>query len=101
MTALAKTAGGSGALYTSASTIPTNATWYEDIFFRDESGNPYDLTGNEFKLTLRSDESSETAELTLSTADGLSIETDSGSSVDCLLRINTAPAALQPGDYVA
>lgn len=104
MTSLAKTAGESGALYTISGTIPINATWYEDIFFRDENGDPYTLTGNTFKLTLREDAEDDSAVLTLSTSDSLSIQVDSDSGASCLLRINastTTLSALDARDYVA
>lgn len=97
----ARTNGDSGALFEMSGTVPINATWLEDIYFT-EAGAPMDLTGLDFKLTLRGSQDSDAAAYTLSIAAGtLSIEADS-SAVDRILRITVQPGTLsEVGDFIA
>lgn len=101
MTALVRSSGASGALYNVSGTVANNATWAEDIYFRD-GGVATVITGLEFKFTFRSDPNSDAADLTLSTSDSLSIVADSN-GVNSILRISIAAGDLSGyfGDYVA
>ena len=104
MTNLTRGNGESGAELSISGTIPVNASWYEDIYFTAYDGTPYDLTGLDFKLTLRASPDDATAEYTLSTDAGtLSIVEDTDAGVNSILRINVAAEALSSldGDYVA
>lgn len=101
MTALNRSAGQSGALFELNGTIANNATWSEDIYFI-EDGAGMVLTGLTFKFTFRSDPNSDAADLTLSTADSLSIVADSN-GVYSILRIAVTAGDLSGylGDYIA
>jgi hypothetical protein len=88
MTSLARSYGESGAESVVSGTISIYAKWSEDIYFRDPDGAAMDLTGLAFYFQFRSDASSTSADVTLSTTAGtLSIEADSG-AVDSILRIS-------------
>ena len=100
MTSLARHTGEAGALFEVSGTVPTNATWNEDIYFT-EDGAPFDISEMDWKLTLRNPDNS-SADVTLSTAAGtLSIE-DDGDGHDRILRISVAAGTLNSyqGDYV-
>lgn len=98
--ALARTAGQSGALFEISGEIANNATWYEDIYF-SESGAPLNISGLTWKMTFRADPNSDSADLTLSTDDSLSIE-DDDDGYHRILRINVTAGNLSSyvGDYI-
>lgn len=100
MTAIARGAGDHGALFDLSGTWSINATVSEDIYFQ-EAGAAMDLTGLAFKLTLRANADSDTADYTLSTAAGtLSITTDDD-DVE-ILRITVTPGTFTDvGEFVA
>lgn len=91
----------SGALFDVSGVVPTNATWSEDIYFTQD-GEPLDISGLTWKLTLRCDEANTNADVTLSTTDYLSVQTDTDSGIDRILRINVPAGQLAgySGDYV-
>lgn len=98
----ARTFGQSGALFEISGTVPTNATWSEDIYF-SEAALPMDLTGLAFKMTFRRDMSDTSAEFTLSTADGtLAIAEDTDAGANRILRINVADGLYSGyyGEYI-
>jgi hypothetical protein len=100
MTALARHTGEAGALFEVSGTVPTNATWNEDIYFTQD-GAPFDISEMDWKLTLRNPDNA-SADVTLSTDAGtLSIEVD-GDGHDRILRIRVPAGALNSyqGDYV-
>jgi hypothetical protein len=103
MTSLARSSGGGsdGALFSLSGVVAINATWSEDIYFT-EAGTPMELTGLDFKLTLRSAQDSNSATYTLSIDAGtLSIEDDSD-GYSRILRISVAPGVLScVGDFIA
>lgn len=103
MSALARTAGESGAQCEISGTVPIYAKWSEDIYMRDPDGAPMDLTGLDFYFQFRSDACSTSADVTLSTDAGtLSIEDDAG-SVASILRISADAGTFSSyvGDMVA
>lgn len=101
MTALARSSGASGALFDVSGTVANNATWSEDIYFF-EAGAGMDISGLDWKLTIRSDPNSDAADYTLTIGGGLSIEDDDDSN-PTILRINVAAGTLSSyfGDYIA
>lgn len=101
MISSASSLGRSGARMTISGIVPTNATWAEDIYFT-QAGQPMDISGLEWKMTFRASEGQSSADITLSTSDYLSIQTDSDSGVDRILRINVPAGTLSSysGDYV-
>lgn len=101
MTVLARDSGQSGALFDVQGTVPINATWSEDIYFL-EAGAGMDLTGLDFKMTLRCSAENTSADYTLSTDAGtLSIVADSN-SINSILRVNVPAGTLTTeGDYIA
>lgn len=102
MTSMSRGKGSTGALFDLSGVVANNATWSEDIYF-SEDGSAMDISGLDFKLTLRCDPESTTADLTLSTDDGtLSVETDDA-SVDSILRITVPASSISGyvGDYQA
>lgn len=104
MTALARSKGPSGAESEVSGAIAIYADWNEDIYFRDPStGTAMDLTGLSFQFQFRCNPNSVSADVTLSTSNGmLSIQEDSG-SVDSILRI-AAPRgtfSAYQGDMIA
>ena len=101
MTSLARYTGEAGALFEVSGTVPTNATWNEDIYFT-ENGAPFAISEMDWKLTLRCNPESTSADITLSTDAGtLSIEDDDDGH-DRILRISVPAGALNSyeGDYV-
>lgn len=99
MTSIARGGNDSGALFEMSGVVPINATWAEDIYFR-EAGAIMSITGLSFKLTLRSGHS-DSANYTLSTDAGtLSITTDADGVQ--VLRITVPPGTFTSiGDYIA
>lgn len=99
MTSLARSTGNAGALFDISGTVPTNATWDEDIYFM-EAGQPYDITELDWKMTFRSGSGDTSAEFTLSTDDGTLVITGDDDNV---LRITVTAGTLNSynGDYVA
>lgn len=92
--------GDSGALFDMSGTWSINSTISEDIYFH-EAGVAMDLTGLDFKMTLRADPDSESADYTFSIDSGqLAITTDDD-SVEILRLTITAGTISQTGDYVA
>lgn len=91
----------SGALFEISGQVSNGSTWAEDIWFT-EDGAAMDLTGLEFRLQLRCCRTDQ-IEQTLTTADRLSIVTDSISGIDRILRITVPPSAMTQlsGDYFA
>lgn len=89
-----------GARATVSGIVPTNATWAEDIYFT-EAGSAMDISGLEWKMTFRTDESSTSADFTISTDDYLSIVEDTDAGVDRILRINVPAGTFSSysGDY--
>lgn len=101
MTSLARSTGEAGALFDVSGTVPTNATWDEDIYFT-EAGAPYDISEMSWKMTFRCNPENISADFTLSTADGtLSIEDDDNGN-DRILRINVTAGTLNSyeGEYI-
>lgn len=102
MTSLARSNGEAGALFELSGTVPTNATWSEDIYFT-QAGAPLDISALSWKMTFRCDGENTTADFTLSTADGtLSVVADTN-GYNRILRIAVAAGALNAyeGDYIA
>src|SRR4029078_5876299 len=100
MTSLARHTGEAGALFEVSGTVPTNATWNEDIYFT-ENGAPFDISEMDWKLTLRNPHNT-SADVTLATDAGtLSIQ-DERHGHDRILRISVAAGTLNSdqGDYV-
>ncbi len=101
MTSLARGNGDSGALFELSGTVPSNATWSEYIYFR-EDGAVMPITGLEFKMTLRSDPESDSADITLSTASGTLVITTDPDGVQVLQVLATAGTLNSyRGDFVA
>ncbi len=99
MTILARSTGDAGALFEVSGTCPTNATWEEDIYFT-EAGSPYDISGMDWKLTLRCNPENTSADITLSTDAGTLVITGDDDNV---LRISVDAGTLNSyeGDYIA
>lgn len=102
MTSLARSTGEAGALFEVSGTIPTNATWSEDIYFT-QGGTPFDISLMSWKLTLRCNPENVSADITLTTDDGtLSVVADSN-GYNRILRISVPAGQLNSyeGDYIA
>lgn len=102
MTRIVQSNGQSGALFDMSGVVPTNATWEEDIYFT-ENGAAMPLTGLAFRLTLRADSESDSADITLSTAAGTLQIVDDDDGNDRVLRINVTAGTLNSyvGDFTA
>lgn len=102
MTSLARSTGEAGALFEVSGTVPTNATWNEDIYFT-EDGAPLDISEMVWKLMLRRNGENTSADITLSTdAGALSVVADDD-GYNRILRIGVPAGALNSyeGDYIA
>lgn len=102
MTSLARSTGEAGALFEISGTVPTNATWDEDIYFTQD-GAPLDISEMDWKLTLRCDPENTSADTTLSTDAGtLSVVADDDGYLR-ILRINVTAGTLNnyEGEYIA
>lgn len=102
MTSLARSTGQAGALFEVSGTVPTNATWSEDIYFT-QAGAPFDISLMSWKLTLRCNPENTSPDITLSTDAGtLSVVADSNGYND-ILRISVPAGQLNAyeGDYIA
>lgn len=102
MTSVATSFTGSGALFILSGEVANNATWEEDIYF-SELGVAMDISGLDWKLTLRQREGDTSADVELSTTNlALSIEDDSNGDPR-ILRISADIADISDleGDYVA
>ena len=100
--ALARTSGASGAYFEINGEVANNATWDEVIYFM-EAGSPMVLTGLSFQMTFRCDGQRDSADYTLSTADGtLAVEADPDSGIENNLAINVPKGSLNGlcGDYI-
>lgn len=99
--ALFRDAGESGALFEVSGTIPTGATWSEDIYF-SESGAASDLTGLDFKMTFRADPDNTGADITLSISGGELTIVDDDDGNARILRIGVTADTLDgySGDYI-
>jgi hypothetical protein len=103
MTLSFASAGDSGAMFEISGTVPTNATWSEDIYFSEE-GAAMDISGLDFKLTFRADADQDSADITLSTDAGtLSVVEDTDAGVDRILRILVTAGTFNSyeGDFIA
>lgn len=90
----------SGALFDLQGEWSVNSTIREDIYFQ-EAGAAMDLTGLDFKLTLRAEPDQENADYTLSIDGGeLAITTDDD-GVEILRVTVTAGTFSDTGDFVA
>lgn len=100
MTSIARTAGESGALFQVYGVIPVNASWNEDIYFR-EDGIASNISTYEFKITLRCSEAETSATATIDMTNGLSIENDSNGTPSILrVTVDAGYFNAYSGDYI-
>ena len=78
-------------------TIRDNADFVEAIKWVDTNGDPYNLTGNTFKMDVRASANAASAEVTLTTDNGGINSTDLENGT---ITINVADGAISPGSYV-
>lgn len=95
--------GNSGALFELSGTVPTNATWSEDIYFT-QNGEPMDISGLSWKMSFRqSDRESSSGEFSIATSDGtLSVVADADGYMR-VLRVSVAAGTFNEycGDFIA
>jgi hypothetical protein len=91
-----------GAMFDLVGIIPTNATWSEDFYFR-ENGAGMDISGLTFKLVLREREGDTDDIITLSTTDATLTIVDDDAGVPSILRVLLADQVLNDyeGDVIA
>lgn len=99
--AITRTNGSHGAQNNVNGIISNGATWYETVLLTDENGDP--LTGvdaDTWQFQFRCDPSSDSADLTLTTADGTLTITES-TTTTMLINVPQASLADLDGDYTA
>jgi hypothetical protein len=90
-----------GALFEISGTVPTNATWSEDIYFT-EAGAAMDISGLDWKMTLRRCGDETSADITLSTDDGTLVIAADDDGNDRILRTAVPAGTLNSycGDFI-
>lgn len=100
----ARSAGDTGALFDLSGTVPTNATWSEQITFM-QAGSPYNISGMSWKMTFRCNPENSSPDFTLSTDDGsgtLTVIADSNGNLDILqIAVPAGQLNAYEGDYIA
>lgn len=99
--AISRSAGSHGAQNNVNGVISNGVTWYETVTLTDENGDP--LTGvdaDTWQFQFRSDPSSDSADLTLSTTGGTLTITES-TTTTMLINVPQASLSSLEGDYTA
>lgn len=82
--------------------VSNGATWYETFQIKDQNGDDVTgLTSDTFQFQLRCSEDDDSADLTLTTADGTLAVSESGGVTTVTINVPAASLSEMDGDYIA